>query len=139
MPAGRPPMGPRLVDSVEADAATKKKLKLILETISGQRSVEDAAAEMGVSTAYFHELRARALAAAADSLEPRPTGRPSKPSTSSSDETSSLKEQINRLEVELEAARIREEIALVMPQVLAPKKNSSILDKLRFSRRRKSP
>ena len=137
MPVGRPPSGPKLVDSLDADVEAKTKLRLILETISGQRTVEDAAATLGVSTTYFHELRTRALTQAAQSLEPQPIGRP--PTTTSSENSAmkELQDRLKQMEVELEAARIREEIALVMPQVLAPSKKNTMLDKVTFSRRRR--
>jgi transposase-like protein len=136
MPAGRPPKGPKLVDTLDADPDVKTKLRLILETISGQRTVEDAAATLGVSPAYFHELRTRALEGAAQSLEPQPIGRPAQATADDTATTRELENRLKHMEVELEAARIREELALVMPHVLTSQKKT-LLDKVSFSRRKR--
>lgn len=137
MRAGRKPSGPRIVESLEAPEDQKKKLSLILETVAGTTTIESASSQLNISATYFYELRARALQAALNGLEPRPLGRPRTASDAPLPEVHALEQQVNRLEVELEASRIREEIALVMPQVLAPKKKTQILDRVTFSRRRR--
>jgi hypothetical protein len=109
------------VEKVSGSAETKKRLKVILETLSGERSVEDACATLGVKEAQFHRLREEALAGAAAALEPRPSGRPRHEQDASAAEVAALKAEVLELKVNLRAAEIREELALTMPHVLVSK------------------
>jgi len=122
---GRPPKGAGLVDGLESSALAKERLKIILQTIAGELSVVDACARLSVSEARFHELRAEALQAAAAQLEPKPAGRPAAIISREAQEAAALKAQIQELKIDLRAAQIREELALVMPHVLKPRKQST--------------
>jgi hypothetical protein len=106
------------VESVEASAEAKRRLRIVLTTITGERTVEEAAAELAVSTARVHELRKVALSGAAQALEPRAPGRPASPRPDP--ELEALREEVKELRVDLQAARVREEIAIVMPHLLRP-------------------
>ena len=149
--AGRPPQGPALTDRLEGPDDAKKRLKVILETISGERTIEDAAREIGVGAARFHELRREVLQAALAALEPRPAGRPRKEEPARDPRVAELEEQIRELSLEVKAAHVREQIALTMPHLLqeahpedAPPaaekktKQSKVLDKIRRDRKRRS-
>lgn len=123
----RPTKGVEHVDSLDGDAASKERLSTVLETIAGIRSVESACARLAISPARFHDLRRLALEGALAALTPKPAGRPRAPGESP--EVARLKAENSNLKCDLEAARIREEIALVMPHVLqrpsAPEKKGS--------------
>lgn len=106
------------VGGVEASAEAKRRLRVVLETITGERTVEEAAADLGVSTARVHELRKVALSGAANALEPRAPGRPAAPRPDL--EVLALREEVKELRVDLQAARVREEIAIAMPHLLRP-------------------
>lgn len=122
MSRGRPPKGAGLVDGLESSVLAKERLKIILQTIAGELSVIDACARLSVSEARFHEMRAEALQAAAAQLEPKPAGRPAAIVSPEAQEAAALKAQIQELKIDLRAAQIREELALVMPHVLKPRK-----------------
>ena len=68
--------------------------------------------------AAFHELRSKALAAALAGLEPRPRGRPRKEEATEPPRIRELEQENQDLKIDLRAAQIREEIALMMPHLL---------------------
>lgn len=65
-----------LVDSIEASPEARERTKAILNTLSGQESVEDGCARLGIGRTRFQELRERMLEGAVAALEERPAGRP---------------------------------------------------------------
>src|SRR5688572_18084802 len=114
---GRKTSAKRLVESLEGEASIKAQLQAVLDVLAEKKSVADACAELGIGEATFHRLRERALGAALEALVPKRAGRPSKvPETPT--EVEELKRALHETRVELEASRIREEIALVMPHLL---------------------
>ena len=115
---GRPPLGPRLVDALEIPEDTQKKLRLILETIAGQKSLADAAQELCISETRFHVIRQEALLGAAAALEPGTPGRPLATRTISTDELDKMRRDIVDLKASMAASEIREEIAVLMPHLL---------------------
>ena len=124
MSRGRPPAGPKLVDGLEGSETAKERLRVVLQTIAGELNVPEACARLSVSEARFHELRAEVLQMALQHLEPKPAGRPSPQSDRQAAEMATLKEQIQELKIELRATQIREELAILMPGVLKPTKQS---------------
>ena len=138
----RPPEGPKLVDRLEGADESKKRLRAILETIAGQRSVDEACSALGISPARFHELRNKILQAALVALEPQPAGRPRAPSDEQDPRIAELEAELKDLKIEVAAAKVREEIALTMPHVLEPEGSkkrwpSKVLDKIKSDRKRR--
>ncbi|MBZ5640330.1 MAG: helix-turn-helix domain-containing protein [Acidobacteriia bacterium] len=137
MSAGRPPEGPKHADHLDGDNETKRRLRVVLETLSGERSVESACEELGVSPSRFHELRREALQAALDGLAPGASGRPKrKGPEGDSQRLEALERENEDLRFELQAAFVRTEIALAMPHVLTRKARADIKKKARQARRR---
>jgi len=131
-------MGPNHVDHLEGADADKHRLRIVLETISGDRSVEQACEELGVSASRFHELRREALQAALDGLAPGAAGRPKHEDPSADQERLKALERENReLMLELQASYTRTEIALAMPHVLTAQGKAAIKKKARQARRAK--
>jgi HAMP domain-containing protein len=122
MSRGRPPKGPELVEGIEGSELAKLRLKVILQTVAGEITVADACTQLNVSEARFHELRSDVLRTAAQALEPKPAGRPAKEVPKEADEVARLKKEIQELKIDLRAAQIREELSLLMPHVLKPRK-----------------
>jgi hypothetical protein len=114
----RPAMGPDLVNKLSGSEEAKVRLKVILETVGGSRTIESACQELGIGRSRFFELRDRVLQAAVADLEAKPRGRPAeKP------DPEALKQRLEELQAEqehlfdeLQIAHVREEIRLVMPQ-----------------------
>ena len=137
MRAGRRPSGVQHVERLEGDAEAKRRLRVILETVSGESSIEDACATLGVSPSRFHELRREALESALRGLEPGVSGRPKRVSDidSSSERLAELERENRELEIELQASYVRTEIALAMPQLLTPKARAEIKKKAKQAKR----
>lgn len=113
----RRPGGPEQVERLAASPEAKKRLRVVLETVAGTRSVAEACEELGIGTARFHELREEALAGALASLEPRPPGRPAR-REEPPPELDRLRREVAELRVDLEASRVRELLAISMPHLL---------------------
>jgi DNA-binding MarR family transcriptional regulator len=118
----RPPEGMGHVDRLEGPEDVKRRLRVLMETLLGQKSVPEACEELQVSESRLHEMRREALVGALGALLPKPSGRPPKvePTTSREKE---LQERIGELEVDLQAALVRTELALAMPHLFRGKKN----------------
>src|SRR5262245_31755227 len=122
MSRGRPPEGVGHVDRLEGPEELKRRLRVLLETIVGSKSVAEAGEELGVRESGLHELRREALVGALGALMPKPVGRPAAaPATTPSE--AELKARIKDLEVDLQAERVRVELALAMPHLFRAKKN----------------
>jgi hypothetical protein len=93
---------------------------VILRTISGELTIEQACAELGVKRSRFHDMRSEFLERATGLLEPRPPGPHRVPATPADHEAEQLHRRVADLELQLQASRIREEIAVLMPHVLTP-------------------
>lgn len=118
---GRPPKGAGLVEGLASSDEAREKLRIVLQTLSGELSVEEACRRLAIGEARFHELRHEALLGAAQALEPKPKGRPPAPEPSAeARELQRLREQVVELSIDLRASQIREEIALIAPHLLHP-------------------
>jgi len=124
MKRGRPPRGPKLVENLGGDVEAKRRLEVVLETLSGDRSVEDACAELGITETHFHRIRHRALAGALSALEPGTPGRPRTVPDEAAERIAELEDELADTKIDLRAAQIREEIAVLMPHLLQPKRPS---------------
>jgi 23S rRNA maturation-related 3'-5' exoribonuclease YhaM len=122
---GRPPLGPRLVDALEISEDSQKKLRLILETIAGQKTLAEAAQELCISETRFHVIRQEALLGAAAALEPGTPGRPPTQKLITTDELDRLRRDVVDLKAAMAASEIREEIAVLMPHLLRRGKKTS--------------
>lgn len=121
MAQGRPPKGPELVEGIDGSELAKLRLKVILQTVAGEITVTDACVQLNVGEARFHELRAEVLESAARALEPKPPGRPPQVLSAEQMRMAELERQITGLKVDLRAAQLREQIALLMPHLLQPR------------------
>jgi hypothetical protein len=113
---GRRPSGPEYVEHLVGSAQAKERLRVVLETMAGRLRVGEACLLLKISEQRFHQLRAGLLQAALDELEPKPMGRPRRAAVPA--ETALLMERLAERERELEAAQVRAEIALALPQVV---------------------
>ncbi|MFH0909903.1 MAG: hypothetical protein V1918_00090 [Planctomycetota bacterium] len=118
----RRPSGAELVEGAEGTEGAKARLKVILETIARMKSIAEACADLGMGEAGFHKLRTRVIQEAVAGLEPRKPGRKPKERSAEAARIVDLEAEVARLERELKASRIREEIAVTMPHVLGRKK-----------------
>jgi len=112
---GRKPSGPAAVGRLPGSPLARERLRVVLETLAGTCRVQEACRRLDLSEQRFDQLRARVLQAGLESLEPRPAGRPPRPAPAA--EVQALQARVAELEIELRAARVREEIAVALPAV----------------------
>jgi hypothetical protein len=117
---GRKPTGAQLVEHLQGSQHAKDRLKAILETLSGQRTIPEACAELGIRGAMFHRVRSEVLQTALGRLEPRPQGRPSRPSSAADQRVAELEGENLKLKAELKAAEVRRELAENLPRLATP-------------------
>jgi transposase-like protein len=113
---GRKPTGTSLVEHLEGSERAKSRLKAILETLSGQRTIPEVCEELGIRESMFHRVRSEVLQTALDRLEPRPLGRPSQPPPQDL-RVAEMEEENLRLQLELKAAEVRRELAEKLPRL----------------------
>jgi hypothetical protein len=114
---GRFPQGSEYIDKLDGAAEEKERLKAILATLSGAKRMLEVCAELGIGETRFHQLRETALQGALEAIARKPAGRPSLAMLSESEQLRVPQERIEELELALREAQVREEIALVLPQV----------------------
>jgi hypothetical protein len=143
---GRKPTGPQLVEHLDGSLRAKTRLKAILETLAGQRTIPNVCAELGIQDTMFHKLRTEVLQTALGRLEPRPIGRPSHRETPADRQVIELQAEIQRLQFQLQASEIRRELAEAAPPLKKPAERpgkkttqSAILSRRRSRKRQRSP
>ena len=93
------------------------RLAVILETLAGHQSVTEACGLLGIGERHFHSLRLQVLQHMLQGLEPRALGRPGRPRQIEPAAIAAMQEELRTARIDLQAAQIREEIALAMPQL----------------------
>ncbi len=109
----RPTTGIALVDTLTGSEVAHLRVRLSHQTLSGEVSVEDAAAQLGVSVQRFHDIRAEVYRGALAAAEPKPLGRPASEPTLEeriAEACAKRDQQINDLRVRLEISQLREEL-----------------------------
>ena len=122
MARGRPANSSTIVAHLTGSAQSRQRLNLMLQTLKGQVPIPQAAAKLGVGRSRFCLQRQEMLQAALESLEPKPRGRPPAQISPQERQIADLQQQVQTLKIDLRAAEIREELALLMPHVLTRNK-----------------
>lgn len=112
MPGGRPPLGLKLVERTAGTRDAKTRLRTLIETLTGERSVSSACEILKINEAAFHKLRDRFLQESVEGLEKRKPGVKPKYSPEAKEELEAKERQIKKLEHDLARSRVRTEIAL---------------------------
>jgi len=121
MMRGRRPNIRRVVHRVQGRADAKARLQALLASLAGMQTVAQACAALGVGERRYYKLRDSFLQAALAWCEPRGPGRPvqlPKSNSASDRRIAELESVLRDLRIDLQAARIREEMALAMPNVM---------------------
>ena len=137
MDRGRPIKGPSMVEALEGTQEAKKRLRVILETIAGQRSVEDACQELGIEKSAFHKIRTKVMQTALEDLEPKTPGRKPAEGSESDEKLKDLEKELEETRLKLKIAHVREELLLGMPEVMEPLMAKKKQMEARKRRRRK--
>jgi hypothetical protein len=115
---GRKPAGPQIAERLEGSPAAKQRLEVILATIAGQLTVPEACQQLGIGKSRFHALRNQTLQATLKALEPRPLGRPAKPTFPEQAEVEELQAELRRLHADLELAQLQLRLARIHPGLI---------------------
>jgi transposase-like protein len=116
---GRHPSGPEFVDKLPGDAAAKERLRVVLETLSGDCRVQEACERLNLSEQRFDQVRIEALQGALTALQPKPLGRPPRTASVVEEELARLRARVSALEAELHVAAVRTEVAAILPHTAA--------------------
>ena len=124
MTRGRPPLGSELVERLEGSPQAKDRLRAILRTLSGEITIPQACAELGIGESRFHEMRSEVLQGVLENLEGKPRGRP--PDASEADaRVQALQQHVLELTTDLRASQIREELAIMLPRLARKPEDAS--------------
>ena len=115
---GRKPTGPQIVERLEGSPSAKQRLEVILETNTGQLTIPEACARLGICESRFHDLRNRTLQATLNTLEPRRPGRPPKRTSPEQGEIDALKAELDRAYKELAVSDVQVSLARIHPGLL---------------------
>ena len=118
---GRHAIGPEIAELVADSPFEAQRLRLILESITGHKRVQDVCIEMGVCSQMFERLRKQSMRAAARSLKPKKAGRPRQARSAVEAENARLHERIAELQAENQALRVRAELAEGLPRLAGKK------------------
>lgn len=115
MVIGRPNKGVQHVDGLQGGEREKQRLRAILRTLTGEQTVADASAELGIRPARFGEIRRQSLQAAVESLAPGHPGRPPVQPSEEQERLDVLEAENRRLKRELEIANMQVELVREIP------------------------
>ena len=116
---GRPHQGAQLVEKLEecSDEA-RQRLKVIVQTLAGEITVEEACEILNINRSAFNKLRTGFIANAVHLLEPKKPGRKKREVSAEQMENQKLRAENERLKFQLKAQQLREEIGILMPHLL---------------------
>ncbi|CAG0952374.1 hypothetical protein PLCT2_00270 [Planctomycetaceae bacterium] len=118
MQRGRPPQQSALVDALSGPEEDKRRLRVILATITGELSIPQACIQLDGSESRLFDLRKQALEAALQGIKPGKPGRPSKEQSAEEQQIQELKQKAKDLEYQLYTRQVRDELLASLPHVL---------------------
>lgn len=107
---GRPTKGLSLLEAIMASDQAHERAKVILLTLCGDWTVQEALERLELGRTRFRQLRLQLLEGALQALESQPVGRPPR-GTKEDPQLAALREQVAELERALRMART--ELALL--------------------------
>jgi len=134
MTRGRKPMGTTIVANREGSEAARRRVQVVLQTIAGTLTVDEACRELGIGAAAFHKVRGQTLDGAIAACEPGPAGRPAARTDEKDAEILGLRSRISDLEIDLRAAQTRAELAIAMPELLKARTEAALKKTTQFTK-----
>jgi hypothetical protein len=116
--AGRKPFRLKHLKRLAASPLAKARLEWLLKSLSGECTVPEACAALGINESRFHKLRSDWLQAIAERLEPGRPGRRAQTELPEARQITALEDKVRELEVQLRAAEVRAELAQALPHVV---------------------
>ena len=134
MTMGRPNKGLEHLDKYDVSEQSQLRGRVVMQTITGELSVEDACEQLGIDRSRFWRIRDQALQWYLESFEPGRPGRPRKRDVETDKKEQDLRDRVAQLEHELRLSEARANLAgLGQKKAEAPPRRMS-----RQERRRKS-
>ena len=115
---GRNAAGPEYVNKLNGSAIAKERARAVFETMNGSLRVQDACAQLSICEQRFHQVREEVLQGAVDAAELGLPGRPVRQPSPAEEQVRALEAEVARLKLELQAARVRTEVALALPHII---------------------
>jgi hypothetical protein len=137
MSGGRPNFGVNHVDGIDAPKEEKRRVKIVLQTMTEELSVEEACRRLSIGPSRFHELRREVLEGALAGARPGRPGRPRKEESKEERKIRRLEGRIRDLEEELQLSLLRTELAVALPHVFHPELVPSLEKKGSSAKRKK--
>jgi hypothetical protein len=117
--SGRKPQGVGLVTPLLGSKHAKQRMTWFLQTLTGECSVGEACAALGICESRFYDQRSEWLQASLAVLEPRSPGRPPKPEPMVlPEEVQALRRRLGELETRAAAAEVQAELARTLPYMI---------------------
>ena len=120
MGGGRPNFGVNHVDRIDAPEEERRRVKIVLQTMTEEISVSEACRQLSIGTSRFHELRREILEGAIEGARPGRPGRPRQEETREERKIRRLEGRVRELQEELELSLLRTELAVALPHVFHP-------------------
>jgi hypothetical protein len=108
--------GADLVNGLEGSDQAKTWFRAIVETLSGETTVVDAAAALHCNQAYFYRVRGRSLQTMLADLEHKRSGRKPREPDPQAERIRQLEDELRHTKGALEAASARVTVALGVPR-----------------------
>lgn len=111
---GRPTRGVGRIDDYEGSAIAKARAKAVLLAVAGDEPITEQLEALGVCRTRFARLRARALLALIEAMEPRSGGRQPRGREEGAQLAVTASEECSELHRRLHAAQVREEASAIL-------------------------
>ncbi|RKZ12926.1 hypothetical protein DRQ53_14075 [bacterium] len=105
------------MDDLAGEEVSKERLRVILETIAREKSVNDACEELGIERVRFHELRTKALQAGIEALTPKKPGRKRKVKSAEELRIEELERKVSDLKQEVYTQSMKEAIHIALDRL----------------------
>jgi hypothetical protein len=115
---GRRPLGLDFVEQMQGPPQAKERLMAVLESLTGELTVDQVCSAVGIGRTRFYQLRERAMYGALEALFAGTPGPKARRADEREERIHELEAKVSRLQIQLQASRVRTEIALVMPHIL---------------------
>lgn len=110
------------MDTTSGESEAKRRVRLILLTLTEQMSIAEACRQLDIGKSHFANLRQRMLQGAVDAMAPDPIGRPQKAPVIGPD-AHELEDEILELEHENTLLRAKVEVDEALRAAQAAKEN----------------
>ena len=118
---GRHALGSELFDRAPGSPEARQRARLVHEAMAGIRRIKDVCRELGICSTRFDAIRWDFVVGSVAGTELGHAGRPRKEESTAAAEIARLNELIADLQAEIQALRVRAELAEGLPRLAGKK------------------